>query len=118
MRADALIELPIFAEYWDYTVEQSDSGAEIYNYFKAADIKLMLTESTGGTPIVFCRDLLKFKGQLRNVRDQSGTTVLGLEAGLNYLFVGSPVAQLDVFGNVMGYKYRITKTIETVSPRA
>lgn len=107
MRVDTLVPLQHFAEYWDYTTTQiPDSNETINEYFKSADIRVMMTENNG-VPLAFCRELLRFNGQLRNVTDPNGVEILDPNRG-GYYFIGTAVAQFDVFGNIMGYKYTIT----------
>lgn len=114
MRVDLLIPFTARAEYWDFTQTQSDSGEIVDTYFKSADIKVMITENSG-QPIAFTRELLKFNGQLRNVTDPHGTPILNTSGNDVYFYLGTPVPQFDVFGNIMGYKQTITKAFNATA---
>lgn len=107
MRVDSLIALPTKAEFWDFLETQdADTGEIIRTYSKSADIKVSLTADEAGY-VVFVRERLSFNGQLRNIRDNRNSIIL--DAGDNNIYtLGASTAQLDVFGNIMGYKHRIT----------
>lgn len=108
MRADSLLRLPASAEFWNFTVTQDPiSGEVVQTYAKDSDIRLMLTEKND-VPIAFTRELLPFNGQLRNIVDASATPILDVLGNTRVAWLGSPVAQFDVFGNIIGYKYTLT----------
>jgi hypothetical protein len=110
MRVDALIPLTAKAEYWDFNeVRDEDSGAVTLVYFKSKDIRLMVTEDRG-LPLIFARDLMRFNGQLRNLTDPNGLPILDISGETKFMFLGSPLAQFDIYGQVMGYKYTVTPT--------
>lgn len=111
MRVDTLLPLTARAEYWDFTETQNPDTNELFReYHKAADIKLMVTE-TQGVQLAFARELMVFNGQLRNIVDPQGNKILDVSGEGKYIFLGTGVAQFDVFGNVMGYKYTLTKGV-------
>ena len=87
-----------------------DSGETVNEYYKRDDIKVMLTENQG-VMLVFCRELLSFNAQLRNVRDRRGNRIVDFGQQQAYFFIGSPTVQFDVFGNTMGYKYTLTRKV-------
>lgn len=108
MRVDALVQLPAKADFWDFITSQSPVDGELsQEYHFKKQVKLMFSD-TEGILSVFCRDLLPFNGQLRNIVDKAGVVVLDVTGPERIMYLGTPVAQFDVYGNVIGYKYTLT----------
>jgi hypothetical protein len=105
MRVDAVLEMTAQAEYWTYTVTQDPiDGTNKADYNFDRIVNLIITERNG-LPLAFCRELLAWNTQLRNIKDVAGTQIF---EDNKVAYLGSPIAQFDVFGSVIGYKYTLS----------